>query len=822
MKTRLVRSASPSIVELLETRIAPAKLFALTDSNGLFSFDSDSPGTISAVIPITGLAAGQLLKAIDFRPANGELYGVAISGMGPYTGQLYTINTTTGAATAIGVAFSSTLTTASGYDIDFNPTVDRIRLVNADEENIRLNPNSGAITFVDTAITGASNLSAAAYSNNYVGATATTLYGVDFSTDDLMTVGGLNSAPSPNGGVATKVVDVSVITTSGTSDRLGLDILTTLEGNTAFYLGVVSSEQRIYTLNLATGAATLLGAVGNGAAAVFDIAVEPLAPLAFPDGKSFTYIDGNGDTVTVKTTAGTLKSSQFSWLTSADGTRRELTAMTIAADATFKGANLTFSAKKTAGEGDARVEIGYLNATGIDLGAVKIAGNLERITAGTNDTVIPAVKSLDVLSLGRALGGTDISAPLSVITGDLGLLKIKGDLDGGNLTISGKSGAITIGGSVLGNDADSSGRLEVAKGVKSFALGGSIVAGDGVVSGVVLFTGQNGSVKVGGSVVGSTGFNSGLLTVANAGAPAASFTLGGSIVGGLVAGFSGRVAIGNVITVKIGGSIVGASASSGAFTFGDVTSLTVNGSVIAGEGLASGFVSGNSAGKATIGGSVVGGSVNNTASVNIGTVGAFTLGGSLLAGEVTGGNSGFLHFTKAKTVTIKGGVIGQQGSPAIIGFGGVGAPSSAADSIAVANLAIRGSVVNGLILLGEGFTGFVSSVNTAAGKITIGGDFIASSISAGFSSGSDGFFGNDNDNPPAADTAADIKAAIGSLVIGGRFAGTPSDGDHYGIVAEQIGSIIIAGRKLALDPLAPDNLLLGTYADVRIRERSIP
>lgn len=70
-------------------------------------------------------------------------------------------------------------------------------------------------------------------------------------------------------------------------------------------------------------------------------------------------------------------------------------------------------------------------------------------------------------------------------------------------------------------------------------------------------------------------------------------------------------------------------------------------------------------------------------------------------------------------------------------------------------------------------------------------------------------------------TLPDIKAAIGSLVINGRAGGTASDGDHYGIVAEQIGSIIIAGRKLALDPSAQDNLLIGSFGDFRVRERTI-
>ena len=33
---------------------------------------------------------------------------------------------------------------------DFNPTVDRIRVVSSNDRNYRLNPNTGAIAFIDT------------------------------------------------------------------------------------------------------------------------------------------------------------------------------------------------------------------------------------------------------------------------------------------------------------------------------------------------------------------------------------------------------------------------------------------------------------------------------------------------------------------------------------------------------------------------------------------------------------------------------------------------------------------------------------------------
>ena len=52
-------------IETLETRIAPATVFGVNSSNGLFSFDSDTPGTLSATTAITGLAGGEIVRYSD-------------------------------------------------------------------------------------------------------------------------------------------------------------------------------------------------------------------------------------------------------------------------------------------------------------------------------------------------------------------------------------------------------------------------------------------------------------------------------------------------------------------------------------------------------------------------------------------------------------------------------------------------------------------------------------------------------------------------------------------------------------------------------------
>ena len=116
-------------------------IYAVTSGN-LLRFDSATPGTIDSTTPLTGLLAAENIFAIDFRPATGQLYGIGS------TGQLYMIDTTTAAATAVGAPFAAGVSFERVWTS--TPTVDRIRVVNDADENLRLNPNTGAVAATDT------------------------------------------------------------------------------------------------------------------------------------------------------------------------------------------------------------------------------------------------------------------------------------------------------------------------------------------------------------------------------------------------------------------------------------------------------------------------------------------------------------------------------------------------------------------------------------------------------------------------------------------------------------------------------------------------
>ena len=173
----------------------------LLESNGTLSVrDAKRPLLTEHRVKVRGLAAGDRLVGLDTRPATKQLYAMGKSG------QLYTVNAHTGHATKVGTPAAGAVGTAVGFD--FNPTVDRIRLVTEAGRNLRLHPDTGAVAAVDGTLAYATGshkprVAASAYTDSFAGATTTGLYGLDAGKDTLVTQGSLpgrTPAVSPNTG----------------------------------------------------------------------------------------------------------------------------------------------------------------------------------------------------------------------------------------------------------------------------------------------------------------------------------------------------------------------------------------------------------------------------------------------------------------------------------------------------------------------------------------------------------------------------------------------------------------------------------------------
>jgi hypothetical protein len=250
-------------------------VYVLTASNKLLSFDRATPGTIRTTATVTGLQAGENLVGIDFRPADGLLYGVGS------TGRIYTLNGTTGAATVKStLAADAADTTApftalagTEFGVDFNPVADRLRIVSNTGQSLRINVDTGATTTDGNINGGAANtaISAAAYTNSFAGTTTTTLFVIDAANGTLYTQN------PPNNGTLALPVPLGLTATS----VAGFDI--DARNNTGYAVMTVGGVRGLYTLNLAATAApaTLVAAV-NVTEELRGIAVAtPTAPIAY-------------------------------------------------------------------------------------------------------------------------------------------------------------------------------------------------------------------------------------------------------------------------------------------------------------------------------------------------------------------------------------------------------------------------------------------------------------------------------------------------------------------------------------------------------------
>ncbi|PHV31043.1 DNA polymerase I [Janthinobacterium sp. BJB312] len=255
--------------------VVAGDVFVLTASNKLLSFDRATPATIRTTVTVTGLQAGENLLGIDFRPADGQLYGVGS------TGRIYTLNGVTGAATvkatlaadAADATAPYTALAGTEFGVDFNPVADRLRIVSNTGQSLRINVDTGATTTDGNINGGAVNtaITAAAYSNSFAGTASTTLFVIDAANATLYTQN------PPNNGTLASAVPLGVAATG----VAGFDI--DARANTGYAVMTVAGVRNLYTLNLAasTAPATLVAAIGV-TEELRGIALKaPAAPVAY-------------------------------------------------------------------------------------------------------------------------------------------------------------------------------------------------------------------------------------------------------------------------------------------------------------------------------------------------------------------------------------------------------------------------------------------------------------------------------------------------------------------------------------------------------------
>ncbi|MBB6228664.1 hypothetical protein FHS79_002854 [Polymorphobacter multimanifer] len=237
------------------------RFFGLTTDNNIVTFNSAAPDTILSSGSISGVTDGDRLTGLDLRATNRTLYSVGTSG------SLYAItrDPSGGNYTATSVGTLTVPLSGTNFGTDFNPTVDRLRFVSDANQNLRINPNDPTLvgppagTIVDGALTlngsSAFDLVAAAYTNNVVGATTTTLYGLDAFSGGLVRSTNANAGTYTNTNLAGEAFGPLGVS-FGVQDRVAFDI-SGVSGN-----GFFSVNDGFYQVSQTTGTGSFIGNVG--------------------------------------------------------------------------------------------------------------------------------------------------------------------------------------------------------------------------------------------------------------------------------------------------------------------------------------------------------------------------------------------------------------------------------------------------------------------------------------------------------------------------------------------------------------------------------
>lgn len=261
---------------------SPLKVWALTEDQHLLQFLADAPQQILTRQPLKGLAEGERLVGIDYRVARGVLYGLS------QRGRLYTLQPEQGLATPVGAAPIGWPLLGRHVGIDFNPVADRLRVVTEAGQNLRVHPDTGLLVDFDPKTDGLQSdvvlgyvahdvnagktprIVAAGYTYNKDNDKLTTNYALDLDLGLLVMQGSHETKVPPVSPNTGRLMTVGPLGVAGLT-AADLDIADL--GNVPL-AALRTDLTRLYRIDLSTGAATLIGPIGNGAP-VRAIAIEP-------------------------------------------------------------------------------------------------------------------------------------------------------------------------------------------------------------------------------------------------------------------------------------------------------------------------------------------------------------------------------------------------------------------------------------------------------------------------------------------------------------------------------------------------------------------
>ena len=283
MKSTSLLFATVAILTAASSQRADAeRLFGLTTQNWVTVFDSATPGDTIGGGAVTGLQTNDVLVAMDYQPATGNVLLLGSQS------NVYQLNSTNGAdfsATLLNTLDPTLVGTSMAFD--FNPAFMSgafARIISDTNDNrviggadgMYLPPVEKTDVFyaAGDANEGADpNIAGIAYDSNIAGATSTQQYGIDASLSILTTV-------ANNAGTLETVGGLGIA--GSITNELGFDISGAT--GTAYASIQTGPNSQLYTVDLGTGSASIVGQIGSG-----DL-IRDITTVPVPEPSSFVML----------------------------------------------------------------------------------------------------------------------------------------------------------------------------------------------------------------------------------------------------------------------------------------------------------------------------------------------------------------------------------------------------------------------------------------------------------------------------------------------------------------------------------------------------
>ncbi|MGB8167969.1 MAG: hypothetical protein WCF18_10795, partial [Chthoniobacteraceae bacterium] len=385
--------------------------------------------------------------------------------------------------------------------------------------------------------------------------------------------------------------------------------------------------------------------------------------------------------------------------------------------------------------------------------------------------------------------------PVFIAKSLIGSFGSRSAIDAGQIFSSGKLASV-----IIGDPKDT-----------NTESGGSVIGGIARGSGTISSELDMGPVKIKQNLQGGTGDESGKIT---SGGKLASLTLGSPELRGSIFGGAGNYdttiesgdqlgqvyAAGTIGSVTVFGDVLGNSSNSdgGAYSAQvrglSIASVTVHGNLEGGLGDHSGgfFATSLNIGPVIIGGNVEGGYGSNSGFISAeGNLASVKIGASLRGGS--GPGSGYVA---------AGGNLSSFEAAFASGDSETSRPRISAGKM-IASLTINESIFNTDILAGYRTNGSAFNPDAQIGTVKIGtgtgpGNMQGTNIVAGLSAGVDGYFGTFDDRPILGSGSPAIYSKIAKVIVKGAISNTSASGDTFGIIAENLVSLMIGSSTLPL------------------------